>query len=383
MDSAGLGALIGGIRRAREHGGEVAVACSRPTLTRLLHTTGFDRIVPVTETLDAAVAGRRPRRSAERRQRRRQPGALRRRPGGGPPRGGRSGPCSSIVKRSPARRVAGRSQSSSVTRRSASESFAALRPRSSTTALTSDSLAKPSLDGGLVVPPAELGSCSAQGADDPLGEHGQHVAHVDAVLQRRPGAGAGRRRTASSSAASEQLAERVDLVAHLGADGAAGSSPFTRPQPAQRCRRRRCRAGSPDRSPARRRARWPRRRSPPTSAVDRALGGVGLGGRRRPSVDRRTARRSASGAAGRRRAAGDGGADPPEVAVEVLGGELADAVGLVVRAGPMAGADGHPAGVDGVGVGDPQVAARQRLGAGDAVRLSSRCSSAPSKPRMA
>jgi anti-sigma B factor antagonist len=27
-----------------------------PTLTRLLHTTGFDRIVPVTETLDAAVA---------------------------------------------------------------------------------------------------------------------------------------------------------------------------------------------------------------------------------------------------------------------------------------------------------------------------------------
>lgn len=55
MDSAGLGALIGGIRRAREHGGEVAVACSRPTLTRLLHTTGFDRIVPVTETLDDAV----------------------------------------------------------------------------------------------------------------------------------------------------------------------------------------------------------------------------------------------------------------------------------------------------------------------------------------
>lgn len=55
MDSAGLGALIGGIRRAREGGGDVAVACSRPTLTRLLHTTGFDRIVPVTETLDAAV----------------------------------------------------------------------------------------------------------------------------------------------------------------------------------------------------------------------------------------------------------------------------------------------------------------------------------------
>lgn len=54
MDSAGLGALIGGIRRAREHGGDVVVACSRATLTRLLHTTGFDRIVPVTETVEAA-----------------------------------------------------------------------------------------------------------------------------------------------------------------------------------------------------------------------------------------------------------------------------------------------------------------------------------------
>ncbi|HEY5155852.1 MAG TPA: STAS domain-containing protein [Acidimicrobiales bacterium] len=55
MDSAGLGALIGGIRRAREAEGDVSVACSRPTLTRLLHTTGFDRIVPVTETLAGAV----------------------------------------------------------------------------------------------------------------------------------------------------------------------------------------------------------------------------------------------------------------------------------------------------------------------------------------
>lgn len=54
MDSAGLGALIGGIRRARENEGDVVVLCSRPTLTRLLHTTGFDRIVPVTETLEEA-----------------------------------------------------------------------------------------------------------------------------------------------------------------------------------------------------------------------------------------------------------------------------------------------------------------------------------------
>ena len=56
VDSAGLGALIGGIRRARELGGDVAVCCNRPTLTRLLRTTGFDRIVTVAETLEEAAA---------------------------------------------------------------------------------------------------------------------------------------------------------------------------------------------------------------------------------------------------------------------------------------------------------------------------------------
>ncbi|MBO0692939.1 MAG: STAS domain-containing protein [Acidimicrobiaceae bacterium] len=55
VDSAGLGALIGGIRRTRELGGDVAVACDRPVLIRLLRTTGFDRIVELAETLDDAA----------------------------------------------------------------------------------------------------------------------------------------------------------------------------------------------------------------------------------------------------------------------------------------------------------------------------------------
>lgn len=55
VDSAGLGALIGGIRRTRELGGDVAVACDRPVLIRLLRTTGFDRIVGLAETVDEAA----------------------------------------------------------------------------------------------------------------------------------------------------------------------------------------------------------------------------------------------------------------------------------------------------------------------------------------
>lgn len=54
VDSAGLGALIGGIRRAREQGGDVVVVCNRPSLVRTLRTTGFDRIVTMTETVDEA-----------------------------------------------------------------------------------------------------------------------------------------------------------------------------------------------------------------------------------------------------------------------------------------------------------------------------------------
>ena len=55
VDSAGLGALIGGIRRNRELGGDVAVSCSRPAILKLLRSTGFDRIVAVLETVQEAA----------------------------------------------------------------------------------------------------------------------------------------------------------------------------------------------------------------------------------------------------------------------------------------------------------------------------------------
>ncbi|HEX4865270.1 MAG TPA: STAS domain-containing protein [Acidimicrobiales bacterium] len=55
VDSAGLGALIGGIRRTRELGGEVVVSCTKPAILKLLRSTGFDRIVFVTETVEAGL----------------------------------------------------------------------------------------------------------------------------------------------------------------------------------------------------------------------------------------------------------------------------------------------------------------------------------------
>jgi anti-sigma B factor antagonist len=56
VDSAGLGALIGGIRRTRDRGGDAAVACGRPSLRRLLLTIGLDRLVTISDDIKQAVA---------------------------------------------------------------------------------------------------------------------------------------------------------------------------------------------------------------------------------------------------------------------------------------------------------------------------------------
>lgn len=50
VDSAGLGALMGGIRRLREAGGDVVLCCTHSGVLRLLLMTGLDRIVAITQS---------------------------------------------------------------------------------------------------------------------------------------------------------------------------------------------------------------------------------------------------------------------------------------------------------------------------------------------
>ena len=54
VDSAGLGAVVGGIRRLREAGATVVLCCTRPSVLRLLLMTGVDRIVTITASPAAA-----------------------------------------------------------------------------------------------------------------------------------------------------------------------------------------------------------------------------------------------------------------------------------------------------------------------------------------
>ncbi len=56
LDSTGLGALIGGQRRAKEFDGEVRLVAKEGQILRLLRITGLLKVFSVYPTLEAAVA---------------------------------------------------------------------------------------------------------------------------------------------------------------------------------------------------------------------------------------------------------------------------------------------------------------------------------------
>jgi anti-sigma B factor antagonist len=57
MDSSGLGALMGGVRRLREAGGDLAIACTREQHLKLFNITGFGEGVSIAPTVEEAAKG--------------------------------------------------------------------------------------------------------------------------------------------------------------------------------------------------------------------------------------------------------------------------------------------------------------------------------------
>jgi anti-sigma B factor antagonist len=55
MDSSGLGALMGGVRRLREAGGDLAIACTREPHLKLFAITGFGEGVSIASTVEDAA----------------------------------------------------------------------------------------------------------------------------------------------------------------------------------------------------------------------------------------------------------------------------------------------------------------------------------------
>ena len=57
MDSSGLGALMGGVRRLREAGGDLAISCTREQHLKLFTITGFGDGVSIAPTVEEAAKG--------------------------------------------------------------------------------------------------------------------------------------------------------------------------------------------------------------------------------------------------------------------------------------------------------------------------------------
>jgi anti-sigma B factor antagonist len=55
IDSTTLGVLVGGVKRLRPNGGNLALVCSDQNITKIFEITGLDKVFPIHETRTEAV----------------------------------------------------------------------------------------------------------------------------------------------------------------------------------------------------------------------------------------------------------------------------------------------------------------------------------------
>ena len=57
MDSTGLGTLVGGLKRVKEHDGILALVCSSRSVMRVLTITGLNNVFSISSSVEEALAG--------------------------------------------------------------------------------------------------------------------------------------------------------------------------------------------------------------------------------------------------------------------------------------------------------------------------------------
>jgi anti-sigma B factor antagonist len=56
IDSTTLGVLVGGVKRLRPNGGQLSLVCADRNITKIFEITGLDKVFPIYESRDEAVA---------------------------------------------------------------------------------------------------------------------------------------------------------------------------------------------------------------------------------------------------------------------------------------------------------------------------------------
>ncbi len=56
LDSAGLGVLVGALKRARQSGGSLRLVCTQQQVLKVFRVTGLDTVLPIHPSVEEAVA---------------------------------------------------------------------------------------------------------------------------------------------------------------------------------------------------------------------------------------------------------------------------------------------------------------------------------------
>ena len=55
IDSSGLGALVGGLKRSSEHGGRIVIVCNNPQIRKVFEITGLEKVFPLYDAEEDAL----------------------------------------------------------------------------------------------------------------------------------------------------------------------------------------------------------------------------------------------------------------------------------------------------------------------------------------
>ena len=58
LDSAGLGVLVGGLKRVRAHDGSLDLVCTQQRILKTLKITGLTQVFGIYQTVDQAIAAK-------------------------------------------------------------------------------------------------------------------------------------------------------------------------------------------------------------------------------------------------------------------------------------------------------------------------------------